>query len=65
MSLLGTEWVGPGEGSTDSEILEAIGRDLGIFTEIRATGRKTNLRLNGRPLQGYDLNRIAQVEMEP
>jgi len=69
-SKLGTRWVAPGEGSTPSEIYDAVDQAdlLTSITEerlrklIAAGNRKTSLLLTGKPLQDYDGDRIMSGE---
>jgi hypothetical protein len=72
----GTDWCAPGEGATVGELLNILAGDRppSMFSDSReawrhiscdlGTGdRQTNLRLTGRPLVAYDLERIAACEV--
>lgn len=64
---LATEWVGPGEGSTGMDLYNAswngtLGAMCRGFSPKHAD-KKTNLRLTGRPITPYDIQRIAEAEI--
>jgi hypothetical protein len=73
---LGTEWCAPGSGAHVGELgaaarsyevahrLGACAADIAIVKLSRHhAGFRTNLRLTGRPIQDYDLRRIADCEV--
>lgn len=76
MMSLGTEWTSPGEGATVAELLSSLHPLHGCYDEtcqegeLRSTRetlraqtptRRSALRLTGRPLQPYDLQRIRET----
>lgn len=66
---LGTYWVAPGQGATVTELREAFTAatpDSTVWPKAISSGygQRTNLALTGRPLQPYDLERIAACTVE-
>lgn len=74
--MYGTLWTAPGEGSTVGELYGVTANTKGYHAarvhlhsldacgEAQGSANRTNLRLTGRPLKPYDLERIAAATVE-